>query len=75
MQRLLASSPERRLNPAKVAEAGVLRNRLVEVVGFLENLSLKEASEKVGSGNSDMAHDAAELPRYGAASLLPCPVG
>ncbi|GAB4824254.1 hypothetical protein N2152v2_011300 [Parachlorella kessleri] len=45
-QRLLASSPERRLNPAKVAEAGVLKNRLVEVVGFLENLSLKEASEK-----------------------------
>jgi len=45
-QRLLASQPARRLNPAKIVESGVLRNKLVETTAFLENLSLKETMEK-----------------------------
>lgn len=47
LQRLLASQPGRRLNPAKIAEAGVLRNRLVETLSFLDNLALKDSGEKV----------------------------
>ena len=45
-QRLLASQPSRRLNPAKLVESGVLRNELWETLDFLENLSLKDALEK-----------------------------
>eukprot|EP00887_Chlorella_sp_A99_P002497 scaffold6.g2497.t1 len=45
-QRLLASQPARRLNPARLLEAGVLRNRLAETMGFLENLAIKDAVEK-----------------------------
>lgn len=45
-QRLLASQPARRLNPAKIVESGVLRNKLVETTAFLENLALKETMEK-----------------------------
>lgn len=47
-QKLLASQPSRRLDPGKLAESGVLKNKLVELVAFLENLALKEAMEKVG---------------------------
>lgn len=49
-QKLLASQPARRLNPAKVIEAGVLKNKMAELVAFLENLALKDAAEKVSSG-------------------------
>mmetsp|Transcript_22045 Transcript_22045/g.61184 ORF Transcript_22045/g.61184 Transcript_22045/m.61184 type:complete len:774 (-) Transcript_22045:119-2440(-) len=46
-QRLLSSQPTRRLNPAKlVSESGFLRNSLVNTVAFLENLSVKDSSEK-----------------------------
>jgi len=46
-QRLLGSQPSRRLNPAKlVSDAGFLRNDLVKSVAFLENLSVKDSSEK-----------------------------
>lgn len=50
LQRLLASQPARRLNPSKIAESGVLRNRLVEALLFMENLALKDAGEKVWGG-------------------------
>lgn len=45
-QKMLASSPDRRLNPSKLLESGVLRNRLVDIVQFLDNLALKESEEK-----------------------------
>jgi len=45
-QKLLASAPDRRMNPAKLQESGVLRNKLVEIVHFLDNLALKEGVEK-----------------------------
>ncbi|KAF6265414.1 armadillo-type protein [Scenedesmus sp. NREL 46B-D3] len=45
-QKLLSSQTGRRLNPAKVAESRFLNNRLVEVVGFMENISLKDSAEK-----------------------------
>ena len=45
-QRLLASSAPRRLNCAKILEAGVLKSKLGETMAFLENLALKDSSEK-----------------------------
>lgn len=45
-QRLLSSQPSRRLNPSKLAESGVLRNKLVDTIAFLENLAVKDAIEK-----------------------------
>lgn len=45
-QKLLSSQVGRRLNPAKVAESKFLNNRLVEVVAFMENIALKDGSEK-----------------------------
>lgn len=48
-QRLLASAPARRLDPSRLAEASWLRNKLVETAGFLDNLALKDAAEKVSS--------------------------
>jgi SCY1-like protein 1 len=45
-QKLLASQPPRRLDPARLARDGALRNRLVELCAFLENLSLKDSAEK-----------------------------
>ncbi|WIA22885.1 hypothetical protein OEZ86_009825 [Tetradesmus obliquus] len=45
-QKLLSSQTGRRLNPAKVAESRFLNNKLVEVVGFMENISLKDSAEK-----------------------------
>lgn len=38
-QKLLSSTPARRLNPAQVAESKFLNNRLVKVVAFMENIS------------------------------------
>ncbi|KXZ49263.1 hypothetical protein GPECTOR_22g856 [Gonium pectorale] len=45
-QKLLSSAPARRLNPAKVAQCKFLNNRLVEVVAFMESISVKDAVEK-----------------------------
>ncbi|KAF5836824.1 kinase-like domain-containing protein [Dunaliella salina] len=45
-QKLLSSTPSRRLNPAKVAECKFLNNRLVGLVAFLENISVKDLFEK-----------------------------
>ena len=45
-QRLLSSQPSRRLNPSKLAESGVLRNKLVDTIAFLENLAVKDTIEK-----------------------------
>ncbi|KAK9810296.1 hypothetical protein WJX72_008245 [[Myrmecia] bisecta] len=45
-QRLLSSQPSRRLNPAKLAESSVLKNKLVDMIAFLENLAVKDSMEK-----------------------------
>lgn len=45
-QRLLASAPTRRLNPSKLAESSVLKNKLVQLIQFLENLAVKDSAEK-----------------------------
>lgn len=45
-QRLLSSQPARRLNPAKLAESNVLKNKLVDTIAFLENLAVKDSAEK-----------------------------
>jgi SCY1-like protein 1 len=45
-QRLLASVPARRLNPAQILETGVLKNKLGDMCRFLENLALKDSVEK-----------------------------
>ena len=45
-QRLLASAPSRRLNPAKLAEAPALKNSLVDTIAFLESLAVKDSAEK-----------------------------
>lgn len=73
MQRLLASQPGRRLNPTKIAEAGVLRNRLVETLSFLDNLALKDSGEKVrcfgrwgwGRCEKRWPHQKVHVPRKG----------
>lgn len=45
-QRLLASAPARRLNPAYILETGVLKNKLGDMCRFLENLAVKDSAEK-----------------------------
>lgn len=45
-QRLLSSQPARRLNPSKLAESSVLKNKLVDLIAFLENLAVKDSAEK-----------------------------
>ena len=45
-QRLLASQGSKRLNPAELVEDRVLKNKLWETIDFIENLALKDASEK-----------------------------
>ena len=45
-QRLLASQPSRRLNPARLAESGALKTRLVDTIAFLESLAVKDSAEK-----------------------------
>lgn len=47
-QRLLASNPARRLNPAKVLETNeYFQNKLLDTCTFLESLALKDSAEKV----------------------------
>jgi SCY1-like protein 1 len=45
-QRLLASQPTRRLNPAKLAESAALKSKLVDTIAFLESLAVKDSNEK-----------------------------
>jgi SCY1-like protein 1 len=46
-QRLLASTPARRLNPAAIAASALLNgSRLVEAVAFMEAIAVKDSSEK-----------------------------
>ncbi|GBF94506.1 hypothetical protein Rsub_07040 [Raphidocelis subcapitata] len=45
-QKLLSSTPARRLNPAQVAESKFLNNKLVKVAAFMENISVKDSAEK-----------------------------
>jgi len=46
-QRLLASNPARRLNPAKVLETNeYFQNKLLDTCTFLESLALKDSAEK-----------------------------
>jgi len=45
-QKLLASSPSRRLNVATVLESGVLKSKLGDMMVFLENLALKDSVER-----------------------------
>ncbi|KAL6779810.1 hypothetical protein ACKKBG_A13815 [Auxenochlorella protothecoides x Auxenochlorella symbiontica] len=45
-QKLLSSTPARRLSPARLVESGVLRTSLVQLMAFLENLALKDSQEK-----------------------------
>jgi hypothetical protein len=45
-QSLLASQPSRRLNPSKLAESSVLKNKLVDTIAFLENLAVKDSIDK-----------------------------
>ena len=45
-QRLLASQPSRRLNPAKLAESAALKTALVDAIAFLEQLAVKDSNEK-----------------------------
>lgn len=45
-QKLLASQPARRLNPADLLDSGVLKNDLLAMVTFLQNLAMKDSIEK-----------------------------
>jgi len=46
-QQLLASTPSRRLNPAKCLQTNeYFQNKLVDTIGFLEHLALKDSEEK-----------------------------
>ncbi|GBG89859.1 hypothetical protein CBR_g49707 [Chara braunii] len=45
-QRLLGSSPTRRLNPSKLTESAFFQNKLVETIQFLEVLNLKDGVDK-----------------------------
>jgi len=45
-QRLLGSSPARRLNPAKMLESSLFSNKLVDTLTFLEKLNLKDSADK-----------------------------
>ncbi len=45
-QRLLASQPSRRLNPAKLAETAAFKTKLVEAIAFMESLAVKDSAEK-----------------------------
>ena len=71
-QRLLASSPARRLNPSALADSPALRTPPVRALAFLDSLAVRDATEKdaffrgEGSGFSSSAADslAAALPRF-----------
>ena len=45
-QRLLASAPARRLNPAALADSPALRTPPVRALAFLDSLAVREATEK-----------------------------
>jgi len=45
-QKLLASQPAKRMNPADILEARVLKNNLIMMVTFLQNLAVKDGMEK-----------------------------
>ncbi len=45
-QKLLASQPSKRMNPADFLEARVLKNNLIMMVTFLQNLAVKDSIEK-----------------------------
>lgn len=46
-QRLLASNPARRLNPAKILETNeYFQNKMVDTITFLENLAAKDSTDK-----------------------------
>lgn len=45
-QKMLASQPAKRLNPSALLESGVLKNDLLVVVTFLQNLAMKDSIEK-----------------------------
>lgn len=47
-QRLLNSQAGKRQNPSRVAKSKFLNNQLVDAVNFLENLAVKDSSEKDG---------------------------
>lgn len=46
MQKLLSSQPAKRLNPSALIESGVLKNDLLAIVTFLQNLAMKDSIEK-----------------------------
>ncbi|XP_031485145.1 uncharacterized protein LOC116254141 isoform X1 [Nymphaea colorata] len=45
-QRLLSSTPSRRLNPSKLDNSEYFQNKLVETIQFMEVLNLKDSVEK-----------------------------
>eukprot|EP00890_Picochlorum_soloecismus_P003257 jgi/Picsp_1/3932/NSC_01444-R1_protein kinase len=45
-QKLLSSQPAKRLNPSALIESGVLKNDLLAIVTFLQNLAMKDSIEK-----------------------------
>jgi SCY1-like protein 1 len=46
-QRLLASNPARRLNPAKILETNeYFQNKMVDTITFLESLAAKDSTDK-----------------------------
>eukprot|EP01025_Chloroclados_australasicus_P044658 TRINITY_DN4855_c0_g2_i1.p1 TRINITY_DN4855_c0_g2~~TRINITY_DN4855_c0_g2_i1.p1 ORF type:complete len:807 (+),score=106.86 TRINITY_DN4855_c0_g2_i1:50-2422(+) len=45
-QKLLGSNPNKRLNPAKLVDSEFLKNQLVELVAFFENLAVKDSVER-----------------------------
>jgi len=77
-QRLLASSPARRLNPSSLAESPALRTPPVRALAFLDSLAVRDATEKEaffrggGSNTEDSSYPssssadslAAALPRF-----------
>lgn len=63
-QRLLASQPSRRLNPKQLLEAGVLRNRLAEASSFLDNLAIKDSTEKARTKRWNPGRPAAEQRQH-----------
>lgn len=45
-QRLLSSTPARRLDPAKIMESSLFQSKLVDTISFLDKLAIKEQTEK-----------------------------
>ena len=78
-QRLLASSPARRLNPSALADSPALRTPPVRALAFLDSLAVRDATEKdaffrgggggAGPGGEEAAYSAA--PADSLAAALP----